>query len=43
VRRRGIGPSVMYRLEGCTSLGNGVDNVEQVTRRPCQPIEPRHN
>jgi hypothetical protein len=33
----------MLTILGGASLGNGVDNVEQVTRRPCQPIEPRHN
>ena len=43
VRRRGIGPSIGERLEGRARLGDGVHDIEQITGRSSEAIEPRYD
>jgi len=38
----GIGPSILEALEAGATLADGSQDVEQVARRPGQPIKPRH-
>jgi hypothetical protein len=40
--RRGIGPSILEALEAGAAIADGSQNVEQIARRPSQPIQPRH-
>jgi hypothetical protein len=39
---RGISPSVLEALEAGATLADGSQDVEQVARRPGQPIKTRH-
>jgi hypothetical protein len=37
--RRGIGPSILEALEAGAAIADGSQDVEQVARRPGQPIK----
>jgi hypothetical protein len=38
-----IGPRIDQRLEANATLAKRMQRVEQIPRRPCQAIEPRHD
>ena len=43
VRCRGVGPAIGQRFETGSSLGDGVEDVEQVAGRAGQTIQPRYD
>src|SRR5262249_57293297 len=40
MRRRGVRPGILERLEASAALADFVEHVEQIARRTRQPIEP---
>ena len=43
MRRCGIRPGIAQRLEAGAGLGDRVEDIEQITCRAGQPIEPCHH
>jgi hypothetical protein len=40
---RAICPGMFQRAEASTGLGNYIQDVQQVSRGPCQPVQPRND